>query len=125
RIHSAEGSYGLALIETVPNESAPPLIASAPVVPSRQSFQFDLYRVGTFVADITQNALTSPWKGTMRLLDPAGVAVASTAARKLTFQVGLPALNKSRDAARNVRKWTLEISPQGGAVVDNPRVSAT
>ena len=123
-IANAQGTVGLSIIEPVPNESAPPLV-SAPLRGQRQSFQFDLYRVGTFVAEIRQNALTSQWRGTMRLLDPDGVAVAATPSRKLTFEAGLRTLSKSRDAAGHVRKWTLEVSPQGGVVIDTPRVFAT
>lgn len=124
-IDNAKGTFGLSVIETVASESAPPLVNNVAVIPTPQSFQFDLYRVGTFVAKISQPQLGAQWKGSMRLIDPDGVAVAGTAGQKLTFAVGLPTLNKSRDAAGKVRKWTLEVRPQGGIVVGSPRLSAT
>jgi phospholipase C len=124
-IVNPKGTVGLSLVETVPNESAPPLVAGTPLTPQRQSFQFDLYRLGTFVAEIAQSVIVAPWRGSMRLLDPDGLAVAATPNTRLTFDVGLAALSKSRDAAGNIRKWTLEVSPQGGVVVGSPRLSAT
>ncbi|MDO8706231.1 MAG: alkaline phosphatase family protein [Sulfuricaulis sp.] len=124
-IVNAKGIVGLGVTETIASESAPPLVNNVPIIPTRLSFPFDLFRVGTFVAEISKLLIGAPWRGSMRLIDPDGVAVARTSRRKLTFAVGLPTLNKSRDAAGKVRKWTLEVSPQGGVIVGSPRVSAT
>jgi phospholipase C len=123
-ITNAKGTFGLGVTETVESESAPPLINNVPVTQTRLSFQFDLFRVGTFVAEISTQ-IGAQWRGSMRLIDPDGVTVARTTGRKLTFAVGLPTLNKSRDAAGKVRRWALEMSPQGGVIVGSPRVSAT
>lgn len=121
----SKGRLRISIGETIRSESAPPLVNNVPVIPTLRSFQFDLYRVGTFVAEISPPKASAQWRGTMRLIDPDGVAVARTQRPKLTFDVGLPTLNKSRDAAGKVRKWTLEVSPQGGVVVGSPRLSAT
>ena len=118
------GIIQIAIKETIRSESASPLVNNVPVIPTLQAFQFDLYRVGTFVAEISQQT-GAQWHGSMRLIDPDGVRVAATARRKLTFAVGLPILNKSRDATGKVRKWTLEVSPQGGVADGSPHVSAT
>lgn len=118
-----QGTVGFGVTETVASESAPPLVNNVPIKTTRLSLQFDLFRVGTFVAEIAQLLIGAQWRGSMRLIDPDGVAVARTSGRKLSFAVGLPTLNKSRDAAGNVRKWTLEVSPEGR--VGTFRVSAT
>jgi phospholipase C len=125
KIINPKGTVGLGVTETVASESAPPLVNNVPIIPTRLSLQFDLFRVGMFVAQISQLLIGAQWRGSMRLIDPDGAAVARTTGRELTFAVGLPTLNKSRDAAGNVRKWTLEVSPQGGVIVGSPRVSAT
>jgi phospholipase C len=127
-----KGLIELAVIETVPSQSAPPLVAGAPLDGSRQSFSFDLYRVGTFVARIDQSSPDDPWHGSMSLFDPDGVRVAGTAHKELRVAVPLALLGKSRDPAGShlaiprpaVRPWTLQVSPQGGTVVGSPRVTA-
>jgi phospholipase C len=124
-IFNPRGVLGLELTETVQSESAPLLIPNAPVGPSHQSFRFDLFRVGTFIAELTSLGPLIPWHGSMRLLDPDGGVVARTANRQLRCEIGLASLRKSRDAEGRPREWTLEISPQGGVVVGNPRLSAT
>lgn len=121
----SKGRLGIRIKETIRSESAPPLVNNVPVIPTPRSFQFDLYRVGTFVAEISPPKASAQWRGTMRLIDPDGVAVARTRRPKLTFDVGLPTLNKSRDAVGKVRKWTLEVSPQGDVVNDSIRLTAT
>jgi hypothetical protein len=119
-ITNAKGTVGLGVTEAVPSESAAPLISNAPVTTARQSFQFDLFRVGTFVAEISQLLIGLQWKGSMRLLDPDGVDVARTTRAKLSFKADLRTLGKSRDAEGRVRKWTLEVSPQGGVTIGKP-----
>jgi hypothetical protein len=124
--HSAEGTIKLTLHETVPSESAPPLIANAPLDgSSSQEFRFDLLRVGTFVARVVQSSEADPWHGSIRLLDPDGAEVAATSSRELRCEISLAALGKSRDAAGSVRIWTLEVAPQGGVVIGEPRIHAT
>ncbi|HEX3248346.1 MAG TPA: alkaline phosphatase family protein [Pyrinomonadaceae bacterium] len=120
-----KGSLFISLNETVASESAPPLIKNVAIAATLQSFQFDLFRVGEFVAEISQAQIGAPWNGSMRLLDPDSVVVASTTGRQLKFTVNLPTLNKSRDAEGKVRKWTLEVSPHGGVVVGSPHLLAT
>lgn len=125
RINNAKGSLGISITETVASESAPPLVDNAQITASRRSFQFDLFRVGTFVAEIAQLLPGLPWRGSMRLLDPDGVVVARTTQRRLSFAVDLRAIGKSRDAQGRVRKWTLEVAPQSGNPFGRPRVTAT
>ena len=124
-ILGSEGSLAIALTEKVASESAPPLVNNVPITPTGQSFKFDLYRVGTFVAEISSLQAAAPWRGSMRLIDPDGVEVADTRDKKLTFSVSLRTLNKSRDTEGKVRQWSLEVSPQGGVVAGSPHLSAT
>ncbi len=122
-LHHAQGTLGIGVTETVASESAPPLIANVRLSAAGQSFTFDLFRVGRFVAEI--ESFVGTWRGSMRLLDPDGVEVARTTGRRLRFEVSLPTLNKSRDAAGRVRKWTLIVVPQGGVFTGEARISAT
>ena len=112
----------LTILETVASESAPPLLTNTALDGSRQTFRFDLFRVGTFVAEI---ATSDEWKGSMRLVDPDGNAVARTASETLRHEIDLASLGKSRDRDGRVREWSLQVSPQGGVVVGGPVVSAT
>jgi phospholipase C len=121
-VANARGAVSLSLVETISSESAPPLVANELIPKTPRSFTFDLFRVGSFVAEI--RSPLGRWRGVMRLIDPDGAEVARTTARRLTFEVGLPTLNKSRDTAGRVRKWTLEVSRQG-AVLGTARVNAT
>jgi len=118
-ITNAKGVLGIGVIETVPNESAPRLIDNKPITPASQSFSFDLFRVGTFVAEISQPLLGAAWRGTMALFDHRGTQVASTSSRELSFAVGLAQLRPPRSAGgpffplpRGVPKWKLEIRPR-------------
>ncbi|MEO6596422.1 MAG: alkaline phosphatase family protein [Planctomycetota bacterium] len=124
-VANAKGSVSLSLKETVASESAPPLIDNLPIPAAPQSFQFDLFRVGTFVAEISQLLFGVPWRGAMRLLDPDGVQVVRTTQKRLSFRVELGTLGKSRDAQGRVRKWTLEVARQTGVAFGRPRVTAT
>ena len=123
-IKEAKGTLGLSLLETIPSESAPPLVNKVRLRTGRQSFKFDLFRVGTLVAEVSVQS-GAQWRGSMRLVDPDGVAVTTVSGRKLTFPVGLRTLNKSRDAEGKVRKWSLEVAPQNGSVTHAPQLSAT
>ena len=109
--------------EEVKSESAEPLVSAA-VDSSRQSFEFDLYREGVFVAEITQ-APGTRWRGTLALHDPDGDRVGASGDTTLRCDIPLAALGKSRDAQGKVRKWSLRVSPSGGVVAGSPRVTAT
>lgn len=124
-VSDPEGRIHLSVSETVLSQSAGPLVSSEPLDGTRQSFQFDLIRVGVFVADIVLPQLDDPWNGSMSLYDPDGVRVAATAGKQLRCDIPVAVLGKSRGAGGVVRKWALEVSPHGGAVIGQPRVTAT
>ena len=113
-ITNPTGFVSIGADESVLSESAPPLVNNATLTGSRQSFAFDLFRVGDFVADLTQTLSPGKPPGLMRLLDPDGIEVARTSGQTLRFPVSLATLGKSRDGAGRPRNWTLEVSPQGG-----------
>jgi phospholipase C len=96
-----------------------------PVEVGRHFLAFDLFRVGTLVADITNLAPGEAWRGSMQLVDPDGAAVATTTGTRLTFEVGLPTLSRSRDAAGRVRTWTLRVTRNYTAAGGHPHVMAT
>jgi phospholipase C len=112
--------------ETIGSESAPPLVDNVTLSAGNQAFRFDLYRVGTFIAEVQRGA-AAPWRGKMRLLDPDGAVVAESDKPSLSFEVDLRTLNKSRHAGGGVRPWTLEATRQSGAFLGlgRPRLSAT
>ena len=124
-INNAKCTVGFGVTERIVSESAPPLVNNIPLIPMLLSLKFDLFREGMFVAEITQPLIGREWRGSMRLINPDGVTVGQTTGRKLTFAVGLPTLNKSRDAKGQVRMWTLEVASQVGVNVTSRRVSAT
>lgn len=120
-----EGVVEIGVEETVHSQSAPPLVRDTPVGRSSQTFSFDLFRVGEFIAELRQARL-GRWSGNMRLIDPDGVVVAQTTKQTLRFTVGLATLNKSRDSAGKVRNWRLEVSPEIGIFTfSNSSVNAT
>ncbi len=129
-IVDAKGTLGIAVIETVRDDSAPPLIDNKPVSSASQSFSFDLFRIGTFIAQIKRMSLGTPWRGTMSLFDHTGAKVASTSSATLRLDVGLAQLRPPRAAGRgltlpsDIPKWKLELRPQLGPVVGNLRISA-
>jgi phospholipase C len=129
-IFDAKGTLDLAVIETVRNDSAPPLIDNKPIPSAGQSFSFDLFRVGTFSAQIKRSALGGAWRGTMTLFDHRGTKVASTTRPHLRFGVGLAELRPPRGAGQGlplpsqIPKWRLEVLPQGSMALLKPRVSA-
>jgi phospholipase C len=123
RILNPRGTVRIGVTETIASESAPPLVNNVALSTGIQTFRFDLYREGTFVADV--RALLAPWRGRMRLIDPDGVVAAETDRQTLSFKVNLRTLNKSRSAGGGVRPWTLEVTRLGGTFLDRPRLSAT
>jgi len=122
-VSDPKGVIELNLLETVAPESAAPLVGGVRLDGSRQKFQFDLNRVGTFVARIVPSSPFHSWHGSMQLFDPDGINVGGTSSRQLRREIPLAALGKSRDAAGRPRPWTLEVSPQVG--IGDEHVSAT
>ena len=124
-----KGVVRIGITETVASESATPLLSNVALAVGTRTFQFDLYRLGTFVAEIKQPPLSERWVGRMRLLDPSGAVAAETTGSKLTFLVGLRTLAKSRNAANQKLFWTLEVLTQsvssGGFLSKPPRLGAT
>ena len=134
RVRSGEASVRIGLVETVPSQSARPLVSATVPASERRRYEFDLFRVGTFTASARRSR--SPLGGgppslaqrALRLIDPDGVTVAR-GERTLTFAVTVATLGRSRDAAGRPRKWALEVLEGAGAaavsatVVANARVS--
>jgi len=108
-----DGYFTLTLEETVPSQSAPPLVHETLGSTAHRVYHFDLYRVGTFLATANLDSFAALISGgrTMKLFDPDGVEVASSNNGHLTFPVPLEVLDKSRDAHGNVRTWSLEVFP--------------
>lgn len=120
------GEFIVAVDETVGSESAPPLVDRAQLTGGRQTFEFDLFRVGRFAAQI--NVGDGAWRGALRLIDPDGTIVATSNYPQqagLSYEVTLPILNKSRDAQGKVRKWSLRLIPSDDASPDSVSLSAT
>ena len=118
-------TFGVSIEEHVHSESAGSLIADAPLTGAPARFTFDLFRVGTLVANILHPPLLHLWRGTMRLLDPDGALIASTTSDAMRVPIDLRRLDVSRDAQGHVRVWTLEVIPLGGIVTGAPRLNAT
>lgn len=119
-----EGALNLTISETIASTSAAPLVSTPLFGGGRQRMTFELNRVGTFVANVGTGVFDT-WRGTMRLLDPAGTEAGRTASSELRCAIPLSRLGPSRDAAGNPRLWTLEVSPRGGVAVGPRRVTAT
>ena len=123
RIVNRQGHVRIGVTETIASESAPPLVDNVALSPGLRAFQFDLYRVGALVADVRPG--TAPWRGRMRLIDPDGAIAAQTDSPRLTFEVDLRTLNKSRHPGGGVRPWTLEVTRLAGPFLGQPRLSVT
>lgn len=108
-----DGYVNIAIEETVPSQSAPPLVNLPQGSTSHRIYHFDLYRVGTFLATATADTSFPTIGGgrAMRLLDPDGVEVAASDTGQLTFPVPLRVLDRSRDSEGKVRTWSLEVFP--------------
>lgn len=121
-------SIRIALEETVPSQSAGPLVNSRVTLIGGQIFSFDLFRVGMFEASVQSNDLVLPWYGVLKLRNPDGAVVAESSNSGLTFAVTLQTINQSRDASGQVRVWSLEVdtsSPTGIGGVIRATVIAT
>jgi phospholipase C len=119
------GVMRIGVIETIASASAPPLVDNVTLTPTPRTLEFDLFRVGTFEARISQNVLLGQWRGTLRLIDPDGAVRAQTTGTLLSFKVDLPELGKSRDATGKVRNWKLEVTPQTTSFGSLVRLHAT
>ena len=119
-------SMKISVLEHVASKSAPPLLSGLVAGRITQRFSFDLFRVGRFSATIrpTIPFIGSPWRGTMRLKDPAGSVVASGTNGRLDFPVTLATLDRSRGPAGQVLPWSLEVVPAGGQLAGTGRISA-
>ena len=124
-VHDSDGFLSLKVVVNLSDESAAPLVDNQPIPKAGTRFSFDLYRVGRFITEIFT---VQPWKGTTRLIDPNGQVVATTNAKRLTFDVGLQHLRKPRNAGKQaaaIPKWTLEVTPRASLVGTQARISAT
>jgi phospholipase C len=112
-ISNPDGRITITVEETVSSKSAPPLVSDTLDARTPGRYQFDLYRVGTFVATARPASFIGSMVGgrTLKLSDPDGVEVASSDGGPVTFAVSLATLDKSRDAQGNVRFWSLEVLP--------------
>jgi len=120
-----KGRMSIVLIETLASESAPPLINNVSLTTAPRTFEFDLYRIGNFIAKISLSPLLGEWRGTLRLVDPDGVERVRSTTTVLTFKVGLLELGKSRDASGKLRNWKLEVAPQVSVFKGPVRLQAT
>jgi phospholipase C len=106
----------IAIDETIPSQSAGPLVDGQV---GTGVYSFDLYRVGQLQAKVRSKNPLRPWKGSLRLKDPNGTVVASSATSLLQFPVTLRSLDQSRDASGNIRKWSLEVRTTEAGVLDS------
>ena len=65
-VRALRGFFVVKVIETVRSESAGPLVSGVSLDGSRQSVEFDLFRVGTLVAELSN--VTAEWRGTLSLV---------------------------------------------------------
>jgi hypothetical protein len=105
-----DGHLIIALEETVTSHSAPPLVHEEVDAHAHYRYTFDLWRIGTFVAR-AQGRFPIVMRKVLKLFDPDGIEVATSAHGDLQFAVTLEALDKSRDAHGQVRPWSLEVFP--------------
>jgi phospholipase C len=120
RVLAPPGSLSVVVVETVPSTSAAPLVASAALDQPLNVFQFDLYRVGTFVASVSG----AGFGGTMQLLDPDGVVVGSSHGG-LRCAITQRMLAKSRTAAGAARQWVLKVEGVPHLSITHPTITAT
>lgn len=99
---------GFAIEETTTSKSAGPLVSSSGGAAATQTFSFDLFRVGQFVAEVRLPGGQISSTARLRLIDPDGVTAASASQGSLSFPVTLRILDKSRDANGQVLPWRLE-----------------
>ena len=120
-----KASFALVVHETVPSKSAPSLLSGHVAGRNAQSFSFDLFRVGQFVASVAAAIALPPraWQGVVRLKDPAGIVVASCNGPRLVYAVTLATLARSRGPGGSVQLWTLELVGNGADTLAH-RVSA-
>jgi phospholipase C len=104
-------SLTISVREQVASKSAPALVSGLLGTSGTQNFAFDLFRIGTFSARVRPFIpfMSTPWRGTLRLKEPSGRVVASSATSRLDVAVTLATLDKSRGPAGQVLPWTLEV----------------
>ena len=111
QVMTGGGRFNLRVIELVPSQSAPPLVADTLDAAVHRRYTFDLYRVGNFTARAKPGSLPSGGsERLLRLIDPDGVPIAPPSDR-VSHPISLATLAKSRDAQGQPRPWTLEVFP--------------
>jgi hypothetical protein len=108
-ITAGQATVSVSLDEPVPSESAGPLVEGTVTKAGAQVFSFDLFRVGQFTANVQSKSGVTPWEGKLQQRSPDGTVVASSQSNRLDFPVTLRTIDQSRDAAGQVRPWSLEI----------------
>jgi phospholipase C len=108
-VSAGKATVKASLDEPVPSQSAGPLVDGLVTKVGPQVFSLDLFRIGQFIAGVQSKSGVTPWEGTLRLKAPDGTVVASSQTKRLGFPVTVRTLNQSRDAAGQVRPWSLEV----------------
>jgi len=108
-VSPGKASVSFWLEEPVPSQSAEALVNSPVTKVGAQVFSFDLFRVGQFTANVQSKSGVTPWEGTLRLKAPDGTVVATSQNNHLESPVALRTIDQSRDAAGQVRPWSLEV----------------
>jgi phospholipase C len=127
-VTQGQATVSIFLDETVPSQSAGPLVYDTISAVGTQVHPFDLFRVGQFRASVRSSDFglgIIQWSGTLRLKDPDGTVVASSTSSSLDFGVTLQTIDRSRDAAGNVRPWSLEVETTGPAIGLSSTITAT
>jgi len=123
-ITAGKGHFRVTILEEVNSKSAPPLVSDFVPNGDRKLFNFDLYRVGNFTATVKSSRGLNTQR-VMTLLNPDGVAVATSDNGILTFPVTLRVLDQSRNLDRTPRSWSLEVLPSAASNLENESVFAT
>jgi phospholipase C len=114
------GTLSISLMETLASQSGAPLVNSRITAAGTRQFGFDLHRLGRLTVSVRSRVpllASQRWRGKLILRDPNGATVATSQSERLTFDVTLPVLDRSRGSLGEVRQWTLEVqttSPGNG-----------
>jgi len=123
--------FSFGLVEDAQDSPGALVAMQAPAFGGLTRTSFDLFRVGNVVASVRsagpRGGFAKPWQGSLRLKDPDGVVMATSASNNLHFAVTLRLLDRSRAADGRVRPWSLEAqaAPRGGAGQISATVVAT
>jgi len=112
------GYFKIILQERVPSKSAPPLVYAEIPAGGKERYNFDLFRVGTYVATASPPRM-------LKLIDPNGTTVATSDTGELRFPVSLQTIDLSRDANGKVRTWALDAREESPALDAPTAVFAT